>query len=66
MSSTDRFTPEKREIALVDRNIMKRTEQVFPEEIRLILASTNLMRRITRISKDAAKEFSTNPFSQPS
>jgi len=52
---------EKRETALIDRGIMKRTEQVFPEEIRLILASTNLMRRVTHISKDAVGEFSTNP-----
>jgi hypothetical protein len=61
MASTDRFDPGKRETALIDRSIMKRTEQVFPEEIRLILASTNLMRRITSISKDASREFSTNP-----
>jgi len=61
MTSTDKLEPEKRETALIDRSIMKRTEQVFPEETRLILASTNLMRRITSISKDAIEEFSTNP-----
>jgi len=53
--------PEKRETALIDRSVMKRTEQIFPEEMRLILASTNLMRRITGVSKNATKEFSTDP-----
>ena len=38
--------------------IIRRTEGIFPEETRLIRASTNLMRRMTRVSKDAVKEFS--------
>lgn len=38
--------------------IIGRTEDIFPEETRLIRASTNLMRRMTRVSKDAVKEFS--------
>jgi hypothetical protein len=52
---------EKRETPLVNRVIMKRTEYVFPEETKLILAGTNLMRRITSVSKDAIKEFPSNP-----
>lgn len=48
---------EKRETPLVNRVIMKRTEDVFPEETKLILAGTNLMRRIMSVSKDAIKEF---------
>ena len=46
---------------LVNKAIMKRTEEIFPEELKLILASTNLMRRATSISANAIREFSTNP-----
>lgn len=51
----------KRETDLIDLKIVNLTEKVFPDETKLMLASTNLMRRVTRISKDAIKEFSVKP-----
>ena len=51
----------KRETDLINRRIIKRTEEIFPEETELILASTNLMRRITSVSREVINEISTNP-----
>ena len=51
---------EKRETGYINLRIVRRTEDVFPDETILIRASTNLMRRITKVSKDAINEISTN------
>lgn len=51
----------KRETDLINKGIIKRTEDIFPDETKLILASTNLMRRITKVSKDAINEFDAKP-----
>ena len=51
----------ERETGLINKGIMKRTEDIFPDETKLILASTNLMRRMTKVSKDAIDEITTKP-----
>jgi len=50
----------KRVTDLINMRIVNRTEKIFPDETILIRASTNLMRRITKISKDAINQISTN------
>jgi len=51
---------EKRETAYINQGIVGRTEDVFPDETKLIRASTNLMRRMTKVSKAAISQISSN------
>lgn len=51
----------RRQIGLINKAIIRRTEKIFPDEIGLILTSTNLLRRLTTVSKEAFNEISAKP-----
>lgn len=51
----------RRQTGLINKGIIRKTEEIYPDEIGLILASTNLLRRLTTVSKEAFNEVSAKP-----